>query len=88
MRAESIRNSIPNLAYLFHLSLTVGMKERIQAQPPAHRAYGPEGEPSFELTPRERLKAQGVGHKAKTIKENLASLHALRLTPYALNLFS
>jgi len=64
------------------------MKERIQAQPPAHRAYGPEGEPSFELTPRERLKAQGVGHKAKTIKENLASLHALRLTPYALNLFS
>jgi hypothetical protein len=29
------------------------------------------------------LKAQGTGHKAKTIKENSSSPYALRLTPYA-----
>ena len=32
----------------------------------------------------ERHKAQGTGHKAKTIKENLCTPYALRLTPYAL----
>jgi hypothetical protein len=31
--------------------------------------------------PDGRLKAQGTGHKAKTIKENLSSPYALRLTP-------
>jgi hypothetical protein len=33
---------------------------------------------------RERLKAQGTGHMAKIIKENLSSPYALRLTPYAI----
>ena len=37
--------------------------------------------------PKGRLKVQGSGHKAKTIKENLSSPYALRLRPYALNLF-
>jgi hypothetical protein len=35
---------------------------------------------------RGRLKAQGTGHKEKTIKENLSSPYALRLAPYALRL--
>ena len=72
----SLPSSIPILPTFFTLHLQA--YEVKESRP---------GGPSFELTPRERLKAQGVGHKAKTIKENLSSTYALHLAPYALNLF-
>jgi len=44
------------------------------------KEFGPKG-PGFGLPQRKRLKAQGTGHRAKTITENLLTPYALRLVP-------
>jgi len=73
---NSLPNSIPFLPpfFTFHLQAY----EVKESRP---------GGPSLEMPTRERLKVEGTGYKAKTIKENLSSPYALHLAPYALNLF-
>ena len=47
---------------------------------------GPKG-PGLWAAQRERLKAQGTGHKANIIEKKILSPYALRLTPCTLKLF-
>jgi hypothetical protein len=67
----SLPNSIPILPTFFTLHLQ--LYEVKESRP---------GGPSFEMPTRERLKVEGTGYKAKTIKENLSSPYALHLAPY------